>query len=331
MKFLCDACERLVTLETFRTEAGGLVVTCGRCGAEGRVGPSVAGASPRAERTSESVGTPPRDEGPGSQRPSVPAPGGLGTSPSSAATSERFDSSRPADFASGTRGGAWSADAAHGGSPGSQRSASDVSSTPHASAPGAFAAPSSPFGAASTAPRAGAPSLRVVRGEAGQPLPLTDEVLFEPPEGACPKCVAPRREEALACPQCGLVYVNHVPESHAPSDILADAWRTLATRWEDWDAHDRLMTLAVGRGELAMVGRLYRIRLARAPGDTAAQRGRDEVVRRATLVVPSSSDLGGSSQVLDRVKKVAIGVGFVVVLVLAMLVFQHLRTMMAGD
>ncbi|AKQ63221.1 hypothetical protein A176_000133 [Myxococcus hansupus] len=169
-----------------------------------------------------------------------------------------------------------------------------------------------------------------MRGDAGQPLPLTDEVLFEPPEGVCPKCVAPRREEALACPQCGLVYVNHVPEAQAPSDVLVDAWRTLAARWEDWDAHDRLMTLAAGRGELAMVGRLYRIRLARAPGDTAAQRGRDEVVRRATLVVPSSSDLGGSTQVLERVKKVAVGVGFVVVLVLAMLVFQHLRTMMAG-
>lgn len=252
MKFQCDACERLVPLETYRTEAGGLVVTCGRCGVDSRVGPP-ATTAPRTEaRAAPAVAG------------AAPVPG--------VPPSER-----------------WSA-----------------------------AAPVSP-------------ALRVVRSEAG-PLapPLTDDALFEPPPGVCPKCVAPQREEALACPQCGLVYVNYQPEEQPLSDVLADAWRALAARWEDWDAHDRLMTLAVGRGELAMAGRLYRIRLARVPDDAVARRGRDEVVRRATLVVPSSVEPAESPGVFRRLKTVALGVGFLVVLVLAALIFQHLRTLSAG-
>ncbi|WIG93360.1 hypothetical protein [Myxococcus sp. SDU36] len=255
MKFQCDACERLVPLETYRTEAGGLVVTCGRCGADSRVGPP-ATTAPRTEvRAAPAAGS--------ASVPSVPVPSVPVVPPSES----------------------WSA-----------------------------AAPVTP-------------ALRVVRSE---PAPLTDDALFEPPPGVCPKCVAPWLEEALSCPQCGLVYVNYQPEEQPLSDVLAEAWRTLAARWEDWDAHDRLMTLAVGRGELAMVGRLYRIRLAHVPDDAVARRGRDEVVRRATLVVPSSTDLVGTPDVSRRLKTLAVGVGFIVVLVLAVLVFQHLRTLSAG-
>ncbi|MFP2962276.1 hypothetical protein ACLEPN_31970, partial [Myxococcus sp. 1LA] len=167
------------------------------------------------------------------------------------------------------------------------------------------------------------------RGQ-GRRWPLTDAELFEPPPGVCSKCVGPRREEALSCPQCGLVYVNYLPGESPLSDVLADAWRKVAARWEDWDAHDRVMTLAVGRGELAMVGRLYRVRLAREPEDAVARRGRDEVVRRATLVVPSSMEPVETPSITGRLKKVAVGVGFIVVLVLAVLVFQHLRSLSVG-
>ncbi|NVJ08066.1 hypothetical protein HUW63_22845 [Myxococcus sp. AM001] len=255
MKFQCDACERLVPLETYRPEAGGLVVTCGRCGADSRVGPPATPAPRTEARAAPAAGSAPV--------PSAPAPSVPVVPPSES----------------------WSA-----------------------------AAPVTP-------------ALRVVRSVAA---PLTDDALFEPPPGVCPKCVAPWREEALSCPQCGLVYVNYQPEEQPLSDVLAEAWRTLVARWEDWDAHDRLMTLAVGRGELAMVGRLYRIRLAHVPDDAVARRGRDEVVRRATLGVPSSMDLAGTPDVSRRLKTLAAGVGFIVVLVLAVLVFQHLRTLSAG-
>ncbi|MCY1019422.1 hypothetical protein [Pyxidicoccus sp. MSG2] len=189
----------------------------------------------------------------------------------------------------------------------------------------------SPGASAPLPPRASSPALRVVRGRAAE-VPLTDEALFEAPPGSCPKCVAPRPEGVESCAQCGLVYVNFNADEHRPSGMLADAWKALvAEHWDDWEAHDRLMTLAMGRGELAMLGRLYRLRLARAPDDAMAQRGRDELVRRATLVVPATAEVSsGPSGLQKRVKTVGLVVLFLVVLVLAVLVFQNLRELMAG-
>ncbi|WP_164017497.1 hypothetical protein [Pyxidicoccus trucidator] len=182
--------------------------------------------------------------------------------------------------------------------------------------------------------RASSPALRVVRGATPGTAP-SGEALFEPPPGYCPKCVAVRREGAESCAQCGLVYVNFVPDEHYPSSVLAEAWRALAARWDDWEAHDRLMTLAMGRGELAMLGRLYRLWLARAPEDAMAQRGRDEVVRRATLVVPSSSSsssdaVSASATTQKRMKTLGVAVLFLVSVVLAVFLFQNLRSLLAG-
>jgi len=42
----------------------------------------------------------------------------------------------------------------------------------------------------------------------------------------------------------------------------------------------------VGQNELAVAGRLYRLRLAVAPTDAKASRGRDEVLRLATVSSP---------------------------------------------
>ncbi|MFP2930287.1 zinc ribbon domain-containing protein, partial [Pyxidicoccus sp. 3LG] len=160
--------------------------------------------------------------------------------------------------------------------------------------------------------------------------PLSAATLFEPPPGFCPKCVAPRREGAESCGQCGLVYVNFIADEHRPSEALAGGWRALAERWEDWEAHDRLMTLALGRGELAMLGRLYRLRLAWAPDDPVAKRGLEEVVRRATLVVPSTPESSEQSLAQKRLKTVGVAVLFLVVLVLAVFILQNLRELMAG-
>ena len=168
----------------------------------------------------------------------------------------------------------------------------------------------------------------MVRGATPGTLP-SGEALFEPPPGYCPKCVAVRREGTPSCAQCGLLYVNFLPDEHRPSAVLADMWRVLAERWDDWAAHDRLMTLAMGRGELAMLGRLYRLWLARAPDDAMARRGRDEVVRRATLVVPSSSEASATTSLSQkRLKTVGVAVLFLVGLVLAVLVFQNLRALL---
>jgi rubredoxin len=252
MKFQCDACERLAPLEVFRVEAGSLVVTCGRCGAESRAQASVA--------TSVAMG--------GAAAPREPAPASPPPEPS--------------------------------------------------------AVPPPPA-------RASSPALRVVRGaEASARPPSSDEELFEPPPGFCPKCVAPKREGSEACAQCGLVYANHQPAEQRPSETVVEAWRELAARWQDPAAHERMVTLAVAHGELAPVGRLYRIRLARAPEDALARQGRDEVVSRAAVVALATERPLAPGGGLKRMKGVAVAVTFLVVLVLAALVFSQLRSMM-GD
>ncbi|AFE07449.1 hypothetical protein COCOR_07298 [Corallococcus coralloides DSM 2259] len=186
-----------------------------------------------------------------------------------------------------------------------------------------------------TAPYAGPPppppsrpsvtALRVVRPDAPAAAPLVlDGDLFQAPPGHCPKCVAPMRDDAGSCSACGLVYANFIPDEHQPSEVLAGEWRELLETWHDWDAHDRLLSQGMVRGEMAMVGRLYRMRLARAPNDAQALRGRDEVVRRVTMATTLASD--GPSPALGRkVKTVVMGVVLVVSLVMLLVLVQMMR------
>ncbi|RKH08013.1 hypothetical protein D7X74_32520, partial [Corallococcus sp. CA047B] len=183
-----------------------------------------------------------------------------------------------------------------------------------------------PFASAPPVPaRASVTALRVVRSDAPSVMPaIPDGDPFQAPPGHCPKCVAPMREDTEACAQCGLVYANFLPEEHQPSELLASEWHVLLGEWQDWDTHDRLLTMAMGRGELAMVGRLYRLRLARTPDDAQALRGRDEVVRRVTSAVPLASD-GPSPEFGRKVKNTVMGAVLVVALVLVLVLFQMLR------
>ena len=137
----------------------------------------------------------------------------------------------------------------------------------------------------------GAPSLRTERAEADAHVereapksgPPADGDPFGVPPGHCPKCAAPRRTAEGACPSCGLRPEQLKPEHLAPSAWLAEQWPTLIARWNDPAAHAALLKAAGPRGELAAVGRLFRLRLARFPGDGQAERGRDEVLRLAAL------------------------------------------------
>lgn len=168
-------------------------------------------------------------------------------------------------------------------------------------------------------------ALRVVRTDAPSAAPSTVEGdPFQAPPGHCPKCVAPMRDDATSCAACGLVFANFIPDEHLPSEALAQEWHALLATWHDWDAHDRLLAQAMGRGELAMAGRLYRMRLARAPNDAQALRGRDEVVRRVTTAAALTSD--GPSPALGRkVKSAVMGAVLVVCLVLLLVLVQVLR------
>jgi hypothetical protein len=156
----------------------------------------------------------------------------------------------------------------------------------------AVAAPPAPASgepqAAPEAPRALPPSLRVVAlRPSGEVVRQAAELArsedpFAPPPGHCPKCLARRAEDGLICPACGLVYANFRPEEHRPSGPLGEAWVALLAHWDEEGRHERFVQLALARGELAGAGRLYRLRLAQAPQDLFAQRGRDEVLRLAS-------------------------------------------------
>ncbi|RKH61705.1 hypothetical protein [Corallococcus aberystwythensis] len=193
---------------------------------------------------------------------------------------------------------------------------------------GGMAAPAKVLSVGPLPPPPSRPSvtgLRVVRPDAPAVDPLApDGDPFQAPPGHCPKCVAPIRDDAGSCVACGLVYANFIPDEHQPSEALASEWRALLETWHDWDAHDRLLSQAMGRGELAMAGRLYRLRLARVPGDAQALRARDEVVRRVTSVVSLAAD--GPSPATARKVKSAVMVAVIVVSLLLMLVlFQLMR------
>ncbi|MBN1210025.1 MAG: hypothetical protein JXB05_34555 [Myxococcaceae bacterium] len=152
---------------------------------------------------------------------------------------------------------------------------------------------------------------------------------FAVPEGFCPKCIAARREGAESCASCGLTFAHFDAGEYLPSEPLRTAWLSVLERWDDRDAHDRLLSLAVGRGELAMAGRLYRIRLAQAPDDLYAQRGRDEVVRLATASPVSFAPAAASSS-SGRGQLVAGLLFFFILLVVGLLLFRQFRMSFGG-
>jgi hypothetical protein len=105
---------------------------------------------------------------------------------------------------------------------------------------------------------------------------------FAVPEGFCPKCISRRADGASACSSCGMVFGQTV-DTFAPSDWLKGRWVELLSTWGEDAKHEALRTEAMGKAELAELGRLYRLRLADAPQDPYAVRGRDEVLRLAVL------------------------------------------------
>jgi hypothetical protein len=62
------------------------------------------------------------------------------------------------------------------------------------------------------------------------------------------------------------------------------AWAGLRARWGDEEAHRAFLAGANDLEALARAGARYRAVLAETPGDAAALRGRDEVLRKATVL-----------------------------------------------
>lgn len=167
---------------------------------------------------------------------------------------------------------------------------------------------------------------RVISLVRGVPGVGTEGDPFSVPAGFCPKCIATRREETFACAHCGLVYSNFQPSEVALSARLRKAFSELWTQGYGEDLrHDAVIGVALQTGELARLGRLYRIQLARHPQDCAAQRGRDEVLRFSMEQVDwVKTDTLAASQRLKR------GVAVAVILVSLVLSWLLLRRVMPG-
>lgn len=75
------------------------------------------------------------------------------------------------------------------------------------------------------------------------------------------------------------------PSTAAPADPSEEAaWAELRARWGDPEAHRVFLARFADLEGLARAGARYRAVLAERPGDPEAARGRDEVLRRATVV-----------------------------------------------
>lgn len=183
-------------------------------------------------------------------------------------------------------------------------------------------------------PRVAGVQLRVVPSEpsaspapaAASPSPSpSSEDPFMPPAGHCPKCIGPRKD-GVVCPFCGLEYARFRIEEHRPSPAVASTWLGVLELWESKGPHDKVLALASERGELAGLGRLYRIQLARNPDDTMAKRGREEVLRLAS----AGSALMPSEAPDKRAKLRMAGLGllFLFLLVAAVLIGAQVKRML---
>jgi len=200
---------------------------------------------------------------------------------------------------------------------------------------GRMAGESTPLPIESPPARPSTTQLRVVESPAPTPAPVSSSGAsasatmgdpFMPPPGYCPKCIGVRKDGAVVCPYCGLEYARYRGEDFEPSTALYSTWQGVWQLWESKSAHDKVLALASERGELALLGRLYRIRQAYYPDDATAKRGREEVLRLAS----ASSGLMPSEKPDKRTKmKTAImGVVFFVLVIIAVLVAMKAREML---
>jgi hypothetical protein len=74
------------------------------------------------------------------------------------------------------------------------------------------------------------------------------------------------------------------PAAVSPDPGEEEAWSELRARWDDPQAHRAFLARLGDLEALARAGARYRAVLERTPGDAAAAAGRDEVLRKATVI-----------------------------------------------
>lgn len=120
---------------------------------------------------------------------------------------------------------------------------------------------------------------------------LSEARLVGRPGGAvliCAACGGETRMAAEPPPADAAASVGPAPPGPgAASDAPADeeeAWSALVAAWDDEAAHRAFLSRCGDLEGLARAGARYREVLAARPGDAAALRARDEILRRATAL-----------------------------------------------
>jgi hypothetical protein len=117
---------------------------------------------------------------------------------------------------------------------------------------------------------------------------LSEARLIGRPGGAVLVCATCGAEAALAegpAAEAPPAANGATPTTGAPADAGEEpAWSALLAAWDDEAAHRAFLARAGDLEALARAGARYREVLATRPGDAAALRGRDEVLRRATAL-----------------------------------------------
>lgn len=353
MKYFCEACERLVPPASFRMEDGLLVVKCSRCKVEMRSVPEQVG-EPVPAATSKQAKTPKQAE------PVIM----LGQNEAEPDPIENEPTRRiavPAEILAAIENEAREARRDKEKAPGPAKTPAPEPVVVKAAVPEPVAAKApapEPVAVKSPSPRlamseaaaasnlmvlrlsevqarggestpAPAAPLRVVQDAAASASPPSSEDPFMPPPGFCPKCIGVRKDGAVVCPYCGLDYARFRSEESRPSGAVASTWLGVLELWESKGAHDKVLALASERGELAALGRLYRIRLARNPEDAVAKRGREEVLRLASAGSTFLSTPPPDKR--TKLRMAGLGVLFLLLLVAAVLIgAQVKRMLMAG-
>ncbi|MGZ3458987.1 MAG: hypothetical protein ACXU86_10845 [Archangium sp.] len=322
MKYFCEACERLVPPAAYRLEEGLLVLKCSRCKVEMRCGPEQDGEPAPAPASRPKTAVIALDGSEIEPDPIENEPTRPITVPPSVL--ELIDAQ-----AQKARGKAQEPEAAN---PPSRLAMSEAAAAPNLMAlrladVQSRAAESAPAPAASELAPSSGPPLRVVKDPAPA-VSVASEDPFMPPPGFCPKCVGARKEGAVVCPFCGLEYARFRLDELRPSPVLSSTWLGVLEQWESKGAHDKVLALASEKGELAALGRLYRIRQARLPEDAMAKRGREEVLRLAA----AGSGLTHSAPPDRRAKLKVAGLAllFMLLLVAAVLIAAQAHRMLGA-
>lgn len=109
----------------------------------------------------------------------------------------------------------------------------------------------------------------------------------------CAKCSKPLREDAEACPSCGLIVAKMATYTEKEAEVSAPikaAWASVLAQWDDVARHDALFKLVAEAGEYTWAAARYREQSRTRPADAITTKQQEKIKRalEVTLMVSST-------------------------------------------